>query len=335
MRFGLTITPDDTRSLGALAQLMEQKGYALLGMADSQSLFREAYVSLTVCALASTKLRLGPTVTNPITRHPAVTASAIASLDEVSGGRAFLGIGSGDSAIYNLGQRLTSLETLRRAVVALKTLMRGEQVEFEGRPIHTRWIKRPVPLWISAEGPKTLELAGELCDGVIVGTGLTPEVVDDSLACLERGASKAGRRLSDLDVWWFAKANVADTRERAIAEIKMALAASANHAFRVTLEGKHVPAQHHAAIRALQQRYAFHQHEYVGTTLNAALSDELGLTDYLAERFAVVGTPEDCAATIEQLRRKGISQILLTAIVPDRPRFVRDFADRVMQPFLR
>jgi 5,10-methylenetetrahydromethanopterin reductase len=314
---------------------MEQKGYALLGMADSQSLFRETYVSLTVCALASTKLRLGPTVTNPITRHPAVTASAIASLDEVSGGRAFLGVGSGDSAIYNLGQRLTSLETLRRALVALKALMRGEQIEFEGRPIHTRWIPRPVPLWISAEGPKTLELAGELCDGVIVGTGLTPEVIADSLACLERGARKSGRALGDLDVWWFAKANVADTRERAVAEIKMALAASANHAFRVTLEGKHVPPKYQAAIRELQRRYAFHQHEYIGTTVNAALSDELGLTDYLAERFAIVGTPEECAVKIDGLRQKGIAQILLTAIVPDRTRFVRDFADHVMKALLR
>ena len=335
MRFGLTIVPDDSHALGDLARLMEEKGYALLGMADSQSLFRELYVSLTVCALASTRLRLGPTVTNPITRHPAVTASAIATLDEVSGGRAFLGVGSGDSAIYNLGQRLTSLETLRRTLVTLKALMRGEPVEFEGRSIHARWIKKPVPLWISAEGPKTLELAGELCDGVIVGTGLTPEVIEDSLACLERGASRSGRSLKDLDVWWFAKGNVADTRDRAVAEVKMALAASANHAFRVTLEGKHVPQRYHAAIHELQRRYAAHQHEHFGPTVNAALPDELGLTDYLAERFAIVGTAEDCATKIEGLRTQGVSQILLTAIVPDRARFIRDFADHVMTPFSR
>ena len=128
---------------------------------------------------------------------------------------------------------------------------------------------------------------------------------------------------------------MADTRERAVAEIKMALAASANHAFRVTLEGKHVPPRHQAAIRELQRRYAFHQHEYLGTTVNAALSDELGLTDYLAERFAIVGTPEECAVKIDGLRRKGIDQILLTAIVPDRTRFVRDFADHVMNASLR
>ena len=160
MRFGVTIVPDDTRALGELTRLIEDSGYDLLSIGDSQSVFREVWVSLTVCALASTRLRLGPTVTNPITRHPAVTASAIASLDEVSGGRAFLGVGSGDSAIYNIGQRLAPLDTLRRTLVTLKALMRGERVEVEGCPIHTQWIRKPVPLWIAAEGPRTLELAG-------------------------------------------------------------------------------------------------------------------------------------------------------------------------------
>lgn len=331
MRFGVTLVPDDTRALGPLTRVMEETGYDLLGVGDSQSVFRELYVSLTVCALASTRLRLGPTVTNPITRHPAVTASAIASLDEVSGGRAFLGVGSGDSAIYNLGQRLTPLDTLRRTLETLKTLMRGERVDFEGRPIHTQWIRRPVPLWIAAEGPRTLELAGELCDGVIVGTGLTPEVIAGSLACLERGARKSGRSLADLDIWWFAKANIASSRKQAVGEIKMALAASANHAFRATLEGKHVPERYREGIHELQRRYAFHQHEQLGPSANAALTDELGLTDYLAERFAIAGTPDDCVAQVEGLRRQGVSQILITAFVPDRLRFLREFADTVIR----
>jgi len=331
VRFGVTLVPDDTRVLPALTRVMEETGWDLLGIGDSQSVYREVYVSLTACALASRRLRLGPTVTNPITRHPAVTASAIASLDEVSGGRAFLGIGSGDSAIYNLGQRLTSLDTLRRALVTLKALMRGERVELDGRRIHTQWIRRPVPLWIAAEGPRTLELAGELCDGVIVGTGLTPEVIAGSRAALERGARRAGRSLADIDIWWFAKGNLAASRERAVDEIKMALAASANHAFRATLDGKHVPERHHAAIRELQRRYAFHQHEHLGPTANAALTDELGLTEYLAERFAIAGTSEDCLAKVEGLSRHGVSQILLTAFVPDRARFLREFADTVIR----
>ena len=98
-----------------------------------------------------------------------------------------------------------------------------------------------MPIYLAAEGPRTLELAGRVADGVIVGLGLTPEVVRLSLAAIERGARAAGRTLDDVDVWWFAKTSLADRREEAIAPIKMALAASANHAFRFTLEGKGVP----------------------------------------------------------------------------------------------
>src|SRR3990172_8451759 len=128
VRFGVPLVPDDTRALGELTRLMEAQGYDLLGMADSQSLFRETYVSLTVCALASARLRLGPTVTNPITRHPAVTASAIASLDEVSGRRAFLGRGGGERRIYTLGQPDAPPGAVGRTLVTLRALLRGERV---------------------------------------------------------------------------------------------------------------------------------------------------------------------------------------------------------------
>ena len=103
-----------------------------------------------------------------------------------------------------------------------------------------------------------------MADGVIVGLGLTPDVIRLSLAAIERGARAAGRRLADLDVWWFAKTNVADTREAAVAPITMALAASANHAFRFTLEGKGVPPDLHERIKGLQREYDAHHHEIPG-----------------------------------------------------------------------
>jgi len=194
VRFSLHLVPDDLNLIAKRTKFAEENGFDQVWIAESHLTCRDHNVALAVAILNTKKIPLGPGVTNPILHDNSVTASAIATLDEVSGGRAFLGVGSGDSAIYNLGQRLTSLETLRRTLVTLKALMRGEPVEFEGRSIHARWIKKPVPLWISAEGPKTLELAGELCDGVIVGTGLTPEVIEDSLACLARGARRSGRR---------------------------------------------------------------------------------------------------------------------------------------------
>ena len=102
-RFGIVLLPETLTGWGDLCREVEDAGFEWLGVADSQSVFREMYVALTVAALHTRRVRLGPLVTNPLTRHLVVTASAIASVDELSGGRAVLGLGSGDSAIYTIG----------------------------------------------------------------------------------------------------------------------------------------------------------------------------------------------------------------------------------------
>ena len=158
-----------------------------------------------------------------------------------------------------------------------------------------------------------------MADGVIVGLGLTPEVIELSLAAIERGARAVGRRLADLDVWWFAKTNVADTREAAVRPITMALAASANHAFRFTLEGKGVPAALHEPIRGLQREYDSHHHEIAGAG-NAALTDRWGLTDFLVDRFAIAGTPAECVVQIRRAMAAGARSSSPPASCPTRAR---------------
>jgi 5,10-methylenetetrahydromethanopterin reductase len=187
---------------------------------------------------------------------------------------------------------------------------------------------RRVPVYLAAEGPRTLELAGRVADGVIVGLGLTPEVISVSLAAIERGARAAGRKLEDLDIWWFAKTNVADTREAAVAPIRMALAASANHAFRFTLEGKALPPDLHERIRGLQREYDAHQHEIAGA-VNADLTERWGLTEFLRDRFGIAGTPDDCVAQIRRAMAAGARQFVITAFVPDVSGFMRRFMREV------
>jgi alkanesulfonate monooxygenase SsuD/methylene tetrahydromethanopterin reductase-like flavin-dependent oxidoreductase (luciferase family) len=121
---------------------------------------------------------------------------------------------------------------------------------------------------------------------------------------------------------------VADTREAAIAPITMALAASANHAFRFTLEGKGVPAALHAPIRGLQREYDAHQHEIAGAH-NAGLTDRWELTDFLIDRFAIAGTPTDCVAQIRRAMAAGARQFITTSFVPDPRAFMRRWAQQV------
>jgi 5,10-methylenetetrahydromethanopterin reductase len=321
-RFGIVLLPESLAGFGALCREAEAQGFDWLGVADSQSVFRELYVSLTLAALETSHVRLGPLVTNPLTRHPVVTASAIASVDEISGGRAVLGLGSGDSAISTIGTPPATVAGLEDAVATLGRLTAGEVIERGGRRWQVHRAARRVPVYLAAEGPRTLELAGRVADGVIVGLGLTPDVIRLSLAAIERGAKAAGRSLADLDVWWFAKTNVADTRDAAIDPIKMALAASANHGFRFTLEGKGVPPDLHERIRGLQRDYNAHHHE-IPDAGNAVLTDRWGLTDYLTDRFGIAGTPADCVAQIRRAMAAGAHQFVITGFVADPRAFMR------------
>jgi 5,10-methylenetetrahydromethanopterin reductase len=327
-RFGIVFLPESLHTFGDLCREAEATGFDWVGVADSQSVFHELYVALTMAALNTSRVRLGPLVTNPQTRHLVVTASAMASLDELAGGRAVLGLGSGDSAIYTLGAPPATVTGLEDAIDVLGRLTAGEAIKREARTWQVHRTSRRVPIYLAAEGPRTLEMAGRVADGVIVGLGLTPEVIALSLSAIERGARAAGRRLADLDVWWFAKTNVADTRAAAIEPIKMALAASANHAFRFTLEGKGVPADLHEPIRRLQRDYNSHHHEIAGAG-NAVLTDRWGLTDFLVDRFAIAGTPADCVAQIRRAMAAGAHQFITTSFVPDPRAFMHRWAGEV------
>src|SRR5712692_1438884 len=327
-RFGIVFLPESLGDFGNLCREAEEAGFDLLGVADSQSVFRELYVALAIAARETSRIRLGPLVTNPQTRHLVVTASAISSIDELSGGRAILGLGSGDSAIYTLGAPPSTVAGLEDAVVTLGRLTSGLPVERGGRKWQVRRSTRRVPVYLAAEGPRTLELAGRVADGVIVGLGLTPEVISVSLAAIERGARAGGRTLDDVDVWWFAKTSLADTRAAAIEPIKMALAASANHALRFTLEGKGVPPDLHEKIRALQREYDAHHHEIAGAA-NASLPDRWDLTEFLVDRFAVAGTPADCVAQLRRAMGAGARQFMITGFVPDPRAFMRRWMTEV------
>src|SRR5436190_1075179 len=190
------------------------------------------YATMALCAQATRRVRVGPSVTNPITRHPAVAASGIATVDEIAPGRAFFGIGSGDSAILNLAERPATLDGMRAYVETVRALHVSGEAAWNGRPIRLTWRKRAIAIYLAAEGPRTLELAGEIADGVIVNVGIEPALVRDAVARVHAGARRAGRDPAGIDLWTMVRANVTDDVEAGIDAIKMELASNAHHAFR-------------------------------------------------------------------------------------------------------
>ena len=332
MKFGDTMFPNNLEDVASQTRLAEEMGFDYVGIADSQSLARELYVTLSVVAMSTERVMLGPTVSNPLTRHPAVASSAIASVNELSGGRAFLGIGSGDSAVLNLGLRPARLAELHHYIQSIREMLAGDTSEYRGDHAHVRWANAAIPVAMSAEGPRTLAMAGAIADAAIIHTGLTDDVLRDTVARIREGERAAGREEGAAGVWAFAKCNIADQRNEAIEEIKMALAASGHHAFRFTLEGKNVPEEFREAVSILHHEYQAAEHEQVGQTRNATLTDELGLTDYFADRFAVAGTPEECRAKSRAIFDAGVDALLITAIGPSPESIIRRFGEEVIAP---
>ena len=169
MHFGITLKPDMTPDRAvALAQQAEQAGFSYGWLFDSHVLWLDPYPLLTMIALNTKRMRLGTCVTNPASRDPSVTASVLATLNIISGGRMDLGIGRGDSARRVLGKKPTTLARLEESVKIIKDLAEGRPTDYDGEQIRMEWARGELPVWIAGYGPKALHLTGRIADGVIL-----------------------------------------------------------------------------------------------------------------------------------------------------------------------
>ncbi len=212
---------DPPAEFGDIVTEVEQLGYGQLWLTDSSLHARNCYSYLTLAAARSSQLLLGTAVTNPATRHPAITAAAAATVDEISAGRMVLGIGAGDRPLLALGLRPSPLADLAAAVEAIRSLWSGATVDIQAPGFtlagaHLRFAARPgIPVYLSASGPKTLELAGRIADGVILLVGLFPEGLNWALEHVRRGADMANRPLPHTAV--FAYGMVSEDEQAALA----------------------------------------------------------------------------------------------------------------------
>ncbi len=288
----------ESRRAIEVARAAESAGFELLGLGDNQTLWLDVYISLALAAQATNSIRLGPTVTNAVTRHLAVTAGAVATLDELSSGRAFLGIGPGDSAVYNAGAKPARMDDLESAIRAIRDL----------RPA---WANRQVPIYVSAEGPKGLAMAGRIADGALVSFGLEREEIREAGLRIADSARSAGRRVEDVEIWFAARVTIAPTVDEAMQRARSGMAAVAHHALRFPARASGVPSELVQPLEKLNAAYLTSEHAAAGTTHNSELVEQLGLMPFLARRYGLVGTAAECAVRVEELTRMGVERLLL------------------------
>ncbi|HEX7095042.1 MAG TPA: LLM class flavin-dependent oxidoreductase [Acidimicrobiales bacterium] len=298
-----------------LAKVAERAGYHLVGIGDTQNIIPEAFVTLTAMAAATERIRLATTVANPVTRHVAVTAAAMSSLQAASGGRAVYGVGTGDSAVANLGLPHASLRDLEAHCRTFRALVAGKPAACDGHPVQLQWETHPVPVLVAAGGPKTLRLAGRVADGVICGNGISREVVESNLDHIAAGAREAGRSPDDIEVWHMAKIVVAGDEREAWDRYAWTLASSANHTLRSGLRGKLVPEEVEPGLAAIRAGYDSRLHSQMDKgDLHSKLVRDSGLTEWLGRRFLIAGPPDHIRSRVDELASWGAPNLILTAI---------------------
>ena len=335
IKFAATSRPGDPRELTDWVKRAESLGFDRIGIADSPALYRDVWVSSVQIAQATTAIPFGPWVTNPISRHPVVTASAALSVNELAPGRVYVGIGTGNSGVYNLGKKASRIDQLRSYIETLRSLFQHGVAIYDKRECRLNWHSRPatIPIYVAAHGSKTLNLAGQLADGVVIGTGATPEVAIQALACLHNGANQVGRDPNEIDIWWSVPFNIRHGPSLPI-DLQGGAARESNYLARYTLEGKFIPEQYKEGIKKLALAYDISTH---GRPTQDQLEKydrlalEFGVKDYLTNRFSgLTGTSDEIIETIKINRKAGIRQYSINIPDVDRTLRLADMMDSVI-----
>jgi probable F420-dependent oxidoreductase len=303
MDFGFTLKPEnDLKRTVELTRRAEANGFTYGWLFDSHVLWREAYVLLTLMAGATEQMRLGTCVTNPATREPSVTASGLATLNELSGGRMDLGIGRGDSARRVLGKPPTTMKTLEEAIGVIRDLVEGRAVTYEGTELQLPWTgKWQLPVWVAGYGPMAISMTGRVADGLILQLA-DPDLIRWFSGQLREAEAAAGRPDHSVKVQAAAPAHVAP-RDLGRERTRWFPALVSNHV--VDLVNKYPREELPEALTGYigeREGYDYHHHAEVGSSNAAFVGDEV------TDRFCVLGDVDEHVAKLEALAEAGVDQ---------------------------
>jgi 5,10-methylenetetrahydromethanopterin reductase len=294
------------------ARLAETTGYEAVWLADER-FYREVYACLGQFAAHTTTVLLGPCVTDPFARHPALTAMAIATLDEISGGRAMLGIGAGISGFPELGiERKKPARAIRESMDLIRALLRGETVDYRGEVVtfnHGGLSFKPgrgeIPVYVASNGPLGQRVAAELADGVIMEGCASTAEVRAFRSAVEGWARKAGRDPHSIRV--VARLNTcvaADgraARDAVRPTVARYLGAGRLRSRTAAAQGLTLPAEALAAV--------------AGAPYAAGVAPYLPLlpliTDHHVDAFALAGTVDEVTEHAIALRKAGADAVIV------------------------
>ncbi len=319
MRYGVTLQGvDEPDEFVELTSWIEALGYDDLWLTDSSLHAGEVYIYATLALRATSRLRVGTAVTNPLTRHPAITANAFATLEQLAPGRVVCGIGVGDRPLAELGLKVAKVATLTDAVATLRRLWAGERLDGgagDGGFCGARLRRAPgeLPIYWAASGPRTLTAAGEHADGVILLAGLFPAGLDFALEHLQRGRARSRR--PSFTRTCFLYGSLRDDERAALDEARTIAAWFPQTA----------PA--YARLAGMSEELITSiVAAYEGGEFQKAGGAARLISDELVRTLAFAGTPHTVAPKLAWLRERGFEAVSVFPLGSDRRGTIERFA---------
>ena len=316
------------RSTARVAQDLEAAGWDGLLVVDSQNLSGDPYVALALAGAATSRIGLGTGVTNNVTRHAAVTACSITSVDRVSNGRAVLGIGRGDSALAHLGRAPSRLGPFERYLRQLQTYLRGEAVPFDDIDLPTDlappmseleladappasridWIAqgRKVPMEVAASGPRVIAIAALHADRVMFALGADEERIAWGIGVAKQARTKAGLDPNGVKFGAYINCGCHTDVDKARGLVRGGLTTFARFSVMHGKASGPVSEGDRAVLHDLRNSYDMKAHTR-GDSRQAGT-----LTAPFIDRFAVVGTPDQCIARLRGLAALGLDKVAMS-----------------------
>jgi 5,10-methylenetetrahydromethanopterin reductase len=305
-----------------LAVEAERLGFTDLWLGDSQNLWREVYVTLGAIAAATSEIGIGTGVTNAVTRHPSVIASAWETLRELAGERVSFGIGTGDSSLRTMGMKPIPVLELERRLGQIRALLEGEELQEEESGYRLQFARGPLPIFVAAAGGRSLRMAGRAADGAIACVGVDPRLVGAALERIGEGLAETGRGREGFKVvLWTALA--IDDDGAAARDLVRAFTASV---VIPPLVGDLDPGEL-VAIERIRREYDY------GSHMKTDAGHRDLVPDSLVERIAVAGTAAECRDQIAPLLALPVDQLAIvpfTAPGQDRGALLRRFRAEVL-----
>jgi 5,10-methylenetetrahydromethanopterin reductase len=297
-----------------LAARIEELGFDIMLCPDTQNLCAEAYVELALAAQATSRLRIGTGVTNPITRSAAVTASALATLQVESRGRAICGLGRGDSSAAHIGRSNATTEQVRNYARAVQTYLRGGEVLIGETRSRLRWVDPeripPVPVDIACTGPRTIRMAADVAERVSFAVGSPAERIDWALRTLAERLAETGRDRSEMRVGAYVIVVCDHDQRSAIRSARMISGLIAHFTAMKNAPVAHLPDRLKSLAASLRDGYDMERHNL---DTGRHLSE---VDDAFVDWFAICGPPQKCIDSLGRLIEKGLDHIYVLGGTP-------------------